>query len=47
MDYFINVSLIQTYQVSLLDKNPEITTERCSVDDALEDQEDALELTFQ
>ena len=44
MDYFINVSLIETYQVSLLDNNPEIATEMCSVDDALED---ALELTFQ
>ena len=41
MDYFINVSLIETYQVSLLDNNPEIATGRCSVDDALED---ALEL---
>ena len=44
MDYFINASLIETYQVSLLDNNPEIATERCSVDDALED---ALELIFQ
>ena len=44
MDYFINVSLIETYQASLLDNNPEIATGRCSVDDALED---ALELTFQ
>ena len=44
MDYFINVSLIETYQVSFLENDPEIATERCSVDDALED---ALELTFQ
>ena len=44
MDYFINVSLLKTYQVSLLDSNPEIATERCSVYDTLEG---ALELTFQ
>ena len=44
MDYFINVSLIETYQVSFLENDLEIATERCSVDDALED---ALELTFQ
>ena len=47
MDYFINVSLIQTYQVSLLDKNPEITAEMRSVDDALEDQKQPPEVFFQ
>ena len=36
MDYFISVSLIETYQVSFLDNNPEIATETCSVDDTLE-----------
>ena len=44
MDYFINFSLIETYQVSFLDNNPQIATERCSVDDALED---AVKLAFQ